>query len=217
MLDSVVVVLTVPVLVIDVPIKDASTSTVNVEDAVPPLPVVAPRSHVTVPGGDSVHSVGNVPLTVSPVGSTSTTVVSTVLVEPMLVAFSVIVVVSPALTDVGLNVFSSIRSAAAITVSMSSSVLFCELGSAVVELTVPMLVIDGPVNDASTSTVNVEDAIAPFSIVPRSHVTVPDGDSVHSVGNVPLTVSPVGSTSTTDTFAASDGPLLVAFSVIVVV
>jgi hypothetical protein len=69
--DSVVVVVTVPVLSIDEPAKDGSTSTVNVAEF-PPLPIIVPRSQVTVPTGNSSQLPGSVS-TDNPVGSSSDT------------------------------------------------------------------------------------------------------------------------------------------------
>jgi len=91
------------------------------------------------------------------------------------------------------------------------------LVSDVVVVTDPVLSIDEPVNAESTSTVNVVDAIVvPVAdINPRTHVTVP-ADSEHSVGSE-LTVRSDDSTSVTIVPCASDGPLLVTLSVIVVV
>ena len=83
-------------------------------------------------------------------------------------------------------------------------------------VTVPVLSIDEPVKAASTRTVNVFDTMSPLASNPMVQTTVPD-DSVHPAGSVPVTVSPDASTSVATTFSASDGPLLVTFSVIVVV
>jgi len=99
---------------------------------------------------------------------------------------------------------------------VSESELFPVLVSDVVVVTDPVLSMDEPVNAESTSTVNVVDAVALLpAIVPMTHVTVPD-DSEHSVGSE-LTVRSDESTSVTMVPCASDGPLLVTFSVMVVV
>ena len=117
------------------------------------------------------------------------------------------------MTDDGLNVLRISRSASRVTLSVSSSELFPGVLSFVALLTVPVLVIDEPVKSAATSTVNVTDAIEPSpAIPPRSHVTVLVPE--HPPGSPPVTVSPDGSMSTTSASAASDGPLLVTFSVI---
>jgi len=62
---------------------------------------------------------------------------------------------------------------------VSEAELFPVIVSDVVVVTDAVLSIDEPINDASTSTVNVTDAVAPLRIVPMLHVTVPD-DSKHS-------------------------------------
>ena len=110
-LDSIVVVLTDASLMINEPVKAGSTFTVNDLDALAPLPAIAPRSHVTVPVGDSVHPAGSAPLTVSPVGSISLTLTPAASDGPLFVTSSLMVVVWPALTDDGLNVLSIERSA----------------------------------------------------------------------------------------------------------
>ena len=84
---SVVVVVTVPVLSIDEPVKDASTRTVNVFDIIAPL-IIAPMVQTTVPVGPSAHPVGSAPVTVSPDASASVAVTPAASDGPLLVTFS---------------------------------------------------------------------------------------------------------------------------------
>jgi hypothetical protein len=100
------------------------------------------------------------------------------------------------------------RSAEAVTPVEIDEVLFAALGSAVVDETLAVLVSDPACAGAVTTTVMVG-AVAPLARLGRVQVTEVLPTLLHvQPAPVPETkVTPAGSVSATETFAASEGPL----------
>ena len=121
--------------------------------------------------------------------------------------------VEPATTLAG-PVFVTARSAEPVTPVEVDEVLFAGFGSAVVEDTDAVLLSVPAWAGAVTTTVMVG-AVAPVASAGRVHVTetFPVLAHVQPVPTADPNVTPAGSVSVTDTFAASDGPALAIVSV----
>jgi hypothetical protein len=143
---------------------------------------------------------------VSPLGSGSFTVRSTVSDGPALCAFRLYVTFVPA-TRMPTRVFVNETSAfVTIVVGPSVAVLFSGVGSGVVVETTTELV-TLPVAFVATATTRSTTDVAPFAIVPWVHATVVDPVQDQPGDGDDTNVNPVGNVSITLASAESDGPL----------
>ena len=176
----------------------ASAGRVQVTETLPTLVHVQP-----VPVADTK---------VTPAGSVSITDRLAASEGPLFTTTSEYATDPPATTSAG-PVLVIARSAEAVTMVFATDVLLAGFGSAVVEDTDAVFDSD-PAWFGAVTTIVIVGAVAPVASDGRVQVTdtFPTFEHVHPVPAADTNVTPAGSVSATDRFAASEGPLSVTTS-----
>ena len=177
----------------------------------------AARVHVTdtFPAFEHTHPAPAADTNVTPAGNVSTTDRFAASDGPLSLTTRLYVTVPPAVTDAG-PVLTTARSADALTTVTTVELLFPGTGSAVV-LDTDAVFDRLPACAGAVTTTVTSGAVVPVASTARVHVTdtLPVFVHTHPAPAADTNVTPAGSVSVTDTFAASDGPLSTTDSVYV--
>jgi hypothetical protein len=195
------------VLVREADCAGAVTTTVTVGPVVPVVRVGRVQVTETLPVFAHVQPVPAADTKVTPTGKVSVTVTFEASDGPLFAATREYVTEPAAVTVAG-PVLVIDRSADAVTVVVDSEVLFAPTGSLVAADTVAEFVSVVACAGAVRTTVR-GGAVAPAVKAARVHVTetLPEFVHVHPVPAAETKLTPDGRVSSTERFAASDGPL----------